>query len=138
MYHFALHIYRTLRILYRFCYILGSYFGFWNWFISFRSADNSIRMFDRRSLTSGGVGIPVHTFEDHTAAVLCVQVLQHFMFLFFFSLFGWVVLWSFGFSGVTKEFIRYSGHQTSHLSLEVLQKMASWTFGTMKRYAYYF
>lgn len=37
------------------------------------SADNSIRMFDRRSLTSGGVGIPIHTFEGHTAAVLCVQ-----------------------------------------------------------------
>ncbi|KAL0380500.1 UNVERIFIED_CONTAM: WD-40 repeat-containing protein MSI4 [Sesamum angustifolium] len=37
------------------------------------SADNSVRMFDRRNLTSGGVGSPVHIFEGHTAAVLCVQ-----------------------------------------------------------------
>uniref|UniRef100_A0A803NY41 Histone-binding protein RBBP4-like N-terminal domain-containing protein n=1 Tax=Cannabis sativa TaxID=3483 RepID=A0A803NY41_CANSA len=37
------------------------------------SADNSIRMFDRRNLTSGGVGTPVHKFEGHNAAVLCVQ-----------------------------------------------------------------
>ncbi|CAM8899687.1 hypothetical protein QQ045_012439 [Rhodiola kirilowii] len=37
------------------------------------SADNSVRMFDRRSLTSGGVGSPVHKFEGHKAAVLCVQ-----------------------------------------------------------------
>lgn len=41
---------------------------------NFRSADNTIRMFDRRNLTNGGVGSPVHTFEAHTAAVLCVQV----------------------------------------------------------------
>ncbi|KAK3410833.1 hypothetical protein EUGRSUZ_J02866 [Eucalyptus grandis] len=37
------------------------------------SADNTVRMFDRRNLTSGGVGSPVHTFEGHNAAVLCVQ-----------------------------------------------------------------
>ncbi|XP_052182469.1 WD-40 repeat-containing protein MSI4-like [Diospyros lotus] len=37
------------------------------------SADNSIHMFDRRKLTSGGVGSPVHIFEGHNAAVLCVQ-----------------------------------------------------------------
>ncbi|CAN4086939.1 unnamed protein product [Withania somnifera] len=37
------------------------------------SADNTIRMFDRRSLTSGGVGSPIHIFEGHNAAVLCVQ-----------------------------------------------------------------
>ncbi|CAH9056049.1 unnamed protein product [Cuscuta epithymum] len=37
------------------------------------SADNSVRMFDRRKLTSGGVGSPVHIFEGHSAAVLCVQ-----------------------------------------------------------------
>lgn len=37
------------------------------------SADNSVRMFDRRKLTSGGVGSPIHIFEGHTAAVLCVQ-----------------------------------------------------------------
>lgn len=31
-------------------------------------------MFDRRNMTSGGVGMPVHKFEGHSAAVLCVQV----------------------------------------------------------------
>lgn len=31
-------------------------------------------MFDRRNLTSGGVGAPIHKFEGHKAAVLCVQV----------------------------------------------------------------
>ncbi|KAI4330679.1 hypothetical protein MLD38_028941 [Melastoma candidum] len=38
-----------------------------------RSADNTVRMFDRRNLTSGGIGLPVHTFAGHDAAVLCVQ-----------------------------------------------------------------
>uniref|UniRef100_M0ZR98 WD-repeat protein n=1 Tax=Solanum tuberosum TaxID=4113 RepID=M0ZR98_SOLTU len=38
------------------------------------SADNTVRMFDRRNLTSGGVGSPIHIFEGHAAAVLCVQV----------------------------------------------------------------
>lgn len=42
--------------------------------VSLRSADNSVRLFDRRNLTSDGVGSPVHMFEHHTAAVLCVQV----------------------------------------------------------------
>ncbi|XP_004488042.1 WD-40 repeat-containing protein MSI4 [Cicer arietinum] len=37
------------------------------------SADNSVRMFDRRNLTSNGVGSPIHKFEAHKAAVLCVQ-----------------------------------------------------------------
>ncbi|GMH04081.1 hypothetical protein Nepgr_005920 [Nepenthes gracilis] len=37
------------------------------------SADNSVRMFDRRNLTSGGAGSPVYKFEGHQAAVLCVQ-----------------------------------------------------------------
>lgn len=31
-------------------------------------------MFDRRNLTSSGVGSPVYKFEGHDAAVLCVQV----------------------------------------------------------------
>ncbi|URD98274.1 Histone-binding protein RBBP4 or subunit C of CAF1 complex [Musa troglodytarum] len=35
------------------------------------SADNSVRMFDRRNLTSGGVGSPIYKFEGHKAAVLC-------------------------------------------------------------------
>ncbi|KAL6131891.1 hypothetical protein ACLB2K_070264 [Fragaria x ananassa] len=37
------------------------------------SADHSVRMFDRRNLTSGGVGAPIYKFVGHTAAVLCVQ-----------------------------------------------------------------
>ncbi|KAG6388541.1 hypothetical protein SASPL_149969 [Salvia splendens] len=37
------------------------------------SADNTVHMYDRRNLTSGGVGAPVHIFEGHSAAVLCVQ-----------------------------------------------------------------
>ncbi|GJW28020.1 WD40 repeat-containing protein MSI4-like protein, partial [Tanacetum coccineum] len=37
------------------------------------SADNTIRLFDRRNLITNGIGAPVHIFENHTAAVLCVQ-----------------------------------------------------------------
>ncbi|KAL7617306.1 WD-40 repeat-containing protein MSI4 [Lactuca sativa] len=37
------------------------------------SADNTIRLFDRRNLTNNGVGSPIHIFQNHTAAVLCVQ-----------------------------------------------------------------
>ncbi|XP_019415490.1 PREDICTED: WD-40 repeat-containing protein MSI4-like [Lupinus angustifolius] len=37
------------------------------------SADNSVCMFDRRKLTSDGIGSPIHKFEGHKAAVLCVQ-----------------------------------------------------------------
>ncbi|TVU35359.1 hypothetical protein EJB05_17245 [Eragrostis curvula] len=37
------------------------------------SADNSVRMWDRRNLSSGGASSPVHKFEGHKAAVLCVQ-----------------------------------------------------------------
>ncbi|XP_010433073.1 PREDICTED: WD-40 repeat-containing protein MSI5-like [Camelina sativa] len=37
------------------------------------SADNTVRVFDRRNLTSNGVCSPVYTFEGHKAAVLCVQ-----------------------------------------------------------------
>ncbi|KAJ6913991.1 WD-40 repeat-containing protein MSI4-like [Populus alba x Populus x berolinensis] len=37
------------------------------------SADTSVCMFDRRNLTSNGVGSPVYKFEGHNAAVLCVQ-----------------------------------------------------------------
>ncbi|KAH6803153.1 Transducin family protein / WD-40 repeat family protein [Perilla frutescens var. frutescens] len=37
------------------------------------SADHSVCMFDRRNLTSDGIGSPVHKFEGHKAAVLCVQ-----------------------------------------------------------------
>ncbi|XP_024965950.1 WD-40 repeat-containing protein MSI4-like [Cynara cardunculus var. scolymus] len=41
------------------------------------SADNTVRLFDRRNLTANGVGSPIHIFENHSAAVLCVQV-YHF------------------------------------------------------------
>ncbi|CAN8326514.1 unnamed protein product [Cochlearia groenlandica] len=37
------------------------------------SADNTVRLFDRRNLTSNGVGSPIYTFEGHKAAILCVQ-----------------------------------------------------------------
>ncbi|KAL0341892.1 UNVERIFIED_CONTAM: Transmembrane 9 superfamily member 7 [Sesamum calycinum] len=37
------------------------------------SADNTVGMYDRRKLTSGGVQSPIHIFEGHAAAVLCVQ-----------------------------------------------------------------
>ncbi|KAK9102559.1 hypothetical protein Sjap_019813 [Stephania japonica] len=37
------------------------------------SADNSVHMFDRRNLTSGGVGSPIHKYKGHSDAVLCVQ-----------------------------------------------------------------
>ncbi|KAL8503063.1 hypothetical protein ACS0TY_021980 [Phlomoides rotata] len=37
------------------------------------SADHTVCMFDRRNLTSDGNGMPVHKFEGHSAAVLCVQ-----------------------------------------------------------------
>lgn len=37
------------------------------------SADHTVRMFDRRNLSIDGAGLPVHTFEGHTDAVLCVQ-----------------------------------------------------------------
>ncbi|KAM0054482.1 putative transcription factor WD40-like family [Helianthus debilis subsp. tardiflorus] len=40
---------------------------------AFRSADHSVCMFDRRNLTSDGVGSPVHKFEEHKAPVSCVQ-----------------------------------------------------------------
>lgn len=59
----------------------------WSWsflvylnllYFYFRSADATVRMFDRRNLTSGDVGSPVHKFEGHSAAVLCVQVTENF------------------------------------------------------------
>ncbi|GJU14599.1 zinc finger, CCHC-type containing protein [Tanacetum coccineum] len=40
-------------------------------FILTGSADNTVRFFDRRSLTSNGVGSPVHIFTNHSAGVLC-------------------------------------------------------------------
>jgi histone-binding protein RBBP4 len=40
-------------------------------------------MFDRRNLTSNGVGSPIYKFEGHKAAVLCVQVLMNLLVFFF-------------------------------------------------------
>ncbi|KAJ0251678.1 WD-40 repeat-containing protein MSI5 [Hirschfeldia incana] len=37
------------------------------------SADNTVRLFDRRKLTSNGVGSPIYKFEGHEASVLSVQ-----------------------------------------------------------------
>ncbi|URE16881.1 WD-40 repeat-containing protein [Musa troglodytarum] len=37
-------------------------------FCHFRSADSSVKMFDRRNLTSGGAGSSLHTFRHHKAA----------------------------------------------------------------------
>ncbi|XP_039041408.1 WD-40 repeat-containing protein MSI4-like [Hibiscus syriacus] len=37
------------------------------------SADTTVCLFDRRNLTSNGVGSPIYKFEGHKAAVLCVQ-----------------------------------------------------------------
>ncbi|PPS19698.1 hypothetical protein GOBAR_AA00875 [Gossypium barbadense] len=51
------------------------------------SADNTVRMFDRRNLTSNGVGSPIYKFEGHRAAVLCVQVWKkpsHLIYFLFF------------------------------------------------------
>ncbi|EYU28409.1 hypothetical protein ABFS82_12G121900 [Erythranthe guttata] len=42
-------------------------------FILTGSADHTVCMFDRRNLNSAGIGSPVHKFEGHSAAVLCVQ-----------------------------------------------------------------
>lgn len=77
-------------------------------------------MFDRRKLTSDGVGSPIHKFEGHSAAVLCVQVsmLPDYIFrteVYFFFLF-WVMF------NISNSFVS-SGLLTIHQSLEVLQRM---------------
>ncbi|KAJ8442935.1 hypothetical protein Cgig2_022301 [Carnegiea gigantea] len=41
------------------------------------SADNSVHMFDRRNVSTNGVGSPVHKFQVHDAPVLCVQWSPH-------------------------------------------------------------
>jgi histone-binding protein RBBP4 len=45
-------------------------------------------MWDRRNLGSGGAGSPIHKFEGHKAAVLCVQACQDNIFAVIFSLCG--------------------------------------------------
>lgn len=82
-------------------------------------------MFDRRNLTSDGVGAPIHKFEGHKAAVLCVQVLtvQHVMFFLISCTFYEVHLLLELLVFIT--FIFSSGLQTNLLSLGVLLKMAS-------------
>lgn len=53
----------------------------------YRSADNTVCMFDRRNMTTNGIGSPVHKFSGHKAAVLCVQVLHMYIIYDFFILF---------------------------------------------------
>lgn len=57
------------------------HYDFYLWPRIFRSADTTVRMFDRRKLTSGAVGSPLHIFEGHKAAVLCVQASSNLVFL---------------------------------------------------------
>lgn len=85
-------------------------------------------MFDRRNLTSGGVGSPVHKFEGHNAAVLCVQVSEIFLaifliFLIFCLIFKKSFFVGFAFTDIYNVLVS-SGLQTSHPSLEVLLRMA--------------
>lgn len=86
-------------------------------------------MFDRRNLTSGGVGSPVHKFEGHNAAVLCVQVIEkfwdyflgfmlHHAFCYIFRNRTYLVIFNKKYAFV------FSGLLTSHPSLEVLLRMA--------------
>lgn len=78
-------------------------------------------MYDRRNLTSGGVGSPVHIFEGHSAAVLCVQVLdlQFAAWVLFFCYYYFFKL------AINTDIIYCSGPQLRQLSSAVLQRMAS-------------
>ncbi|KAH1207552.1 WD-40 repeat-containing protein MSI4 [Glycine max] len=60
-------------------------------FILTGSADNTINMFDRRNLTSGGVGSPIYKFEGHDAAVLCtvLGIVIECLLTYNFDLFQW-------------------------------------------------
>jgi len=101
-------------------------------------------MFDRRNLTSNGVGSPIYKFEGHKAAVLCVQVLMNLLVFFFLKSHTVYFLW--GISVVQTGSLKLllllkyvscsSGLRTSHLSLEVLQRMVSWTSGIMRRWKF--
>ncbi|XP_072064406.1 WD-40 repeat-containing protein MSI4-like [Arachis hypogaea] len=42
-------------------------------FILTSSTNNTVKMFDRRKLNSGGVRSPIYKFEGHEAAILCVR-----------------------------------------------------------------
>jgi hypothetical protein len=86
-------------------------------------------MFDRRNLTSGGVGSPVHKFEGHNAAVLCVQVTEKFWAYFLDFILhmpfhyicrnrAYLVVFNENFAFV------FSGLLTNRPSLEVLLRMA--------------
>jgi len=95
-----------------------------------RSADNTVRVFDRRNLTSNGVGSPVYKFEGHRAAVLCVQVSTTCHHLcFFFLFFSFHIICPVNLSPMTLLRYQFSGLLINHLFLGVLQKMVSWTYG---------
>ena len=97
----------------------------WFMFPLLRSADNSVHLFDRRNLNPGGVGTPVHKFEGHSAAVLCVQVwklfclLAQFLIVFYLSQYKLYL-----FSVISDKVIVSSGLQINRLSLALLQRMA--------------
>lgn len=61
---------RTVKCL-RLILLKSLLLSFW-W--CFRSADNSVRLFDHRKISGSGQALPVEQFEGHSAAVLCVQV----------------------------------------------------------------
>lgn len=88
-------------------------------FILTGSADHSVCLFDRRNLTSGGVGSPIHKFEGHKAAVLCVQWSPHKSSVFGSSAEdGFLNIWDFEKVGEKNEsstspglFFQHAGHR---------------------------
>jgi hypothetical protein len=83
-------------------------------------------MWDRRNLGSGGAGSPIHKFEGHKAAVLCVQACQDNILLFCTLYADMVASYDvFGYLFAIILVSDCSGHLTEHLFLEVLQKMVS-------------
>lgn len=97
----------------------------------FSSADNSVRMWDRRNLGPGGAaGSPIHKFEGHKAAVLCVQACtKNFLitYMFFSPECGHLVaVHDSALAFVdNSNLVLFSGLLTKHLFLEALQKMVS-------------
>jgi hypothetical protein len=65
--YLMLSFYLRLFIVYTYTFKLRRFLSIYS------SADNSVRMWDRRNLGPEGAGTPIHKFEGHKAAVLCVQ-----------------------------------------------------------------
>lgn len=92
-------------------------------------------MFDRRNLTSGGVGAPVHKLDGHEAAVLCVQACYiTILFLNLFVSIG-ILLLTAAITYCPFDFYS-SGLLTEHQCLAVLLRMASSISGIMRRYLF--